>query len=174
MSEKEVNDNVVEEEVALPDQRDIDAIIRKRVYGAVAVGMVPVPVVDFVGLVGIQIELVRALSKAYGVEFKEKRTKAIVTSLFTGLGTALLLPLGASLLKAIPLIGQTAGAVSVSVMSGAATYAVGSVFDRHFQNGGTIVNLDADAAKGFFKEKLEEGKSMAANMKKGKKAEATS
>ena len=56
----------------------MDAIIRKRVYGAVGIGFVPVPLVDFLGLSALQIELIHALAKAHGVEFKKERVKSII------------------------------------------------------------------------------------------------
>ena len=37
-------------ERACPSEEVVDAIIRKRVYGAIGIGFVPVPLVDFLGL----------------------------------------------------------------------------------------------------------------------------
>ena len=49
---------------------EIDAIIRKRVYGSVALGLAPIPLLDLIGLYAIQVDLVRALANKYGVPFK--------------------------------------------------------------------------------------------------------
>ena len=54
-----------------PTEEIADAIIRKRVYGAIGIGFIPVPLVDFLGLTALQIEMIHALAKAHGVEFKK-------------------------------------------------------------------------------------------------------
>ena len=154
-----------------PTEEVVDAIIRKRVYGAIGIGFVPVPLVDFLGLTALQIEMIHTLAKAHGVEFKKERVKSIISSLCGGLLTTASVPLAASLLKSIPVIGFTAGAATISIMGGASTYALGWVFDRHFRKGGCLIDFDADEAKTYFKEKVEEGKTFVGKMKNKLKKE---
>lgn len=158
-------------ECTCPSVEAVDAIIRKRVYGAIGIGFVPVPLVDFLGLTAIQIEMIHALAKAYGVEFKKERVKSIISSLCGSLLTTASVPLAASLLKSIPVIGLTAGAATISIMGGSTTYALGWVFDRHFRKGGCLIDFDADEAKTYFKEKVEEGKNFVGKLKKKIKKE---
>ena len=155
-----------------PTEEVVDAIIRKRVYGAIGVGFIPVPLVDFLGLTALQIEMIHTLAKAHGVEFKKERVKSIISSLCGGLLTTASVPLAASLLKSIPVIGITAGAATISIMGGSTTYALGWVFDRHFRKGGCLIDFDADEAKAYFKEKVEEGKNLVGKLKKKVKKEA--
>ena len=155
-----------------PTEEVVDAIIRKRVYGAVGIGFIPVPLVDFLGLTALQIELIHALAKAHGVEFKKERVKSIISSLCGGLLTTASVPLAASLLKSIPVIGITAGAATISIMGGSTTYALGWVFDRHFRKGGNLIDFNAEEAKTYFKEKVEEGKDLVGKRKKKIKKEA--
>jgi len=154
---------------AMPSECEIDAIIRKRVYAAIGVGFVPVPLVDLAGLTAIQLELIHALAKAYGVEFQKERVKSIISSLCGGVLSVAMVPFFASMFKSIPVIGTTAGGATVSIVGGASTYAIGQVFDRHFREGGNLLNLDAQEAKTYFKTKLEEGKNLVSKMKPGKK-----
>ena len=156
---------------ACPSEDVVDAIIRKRVYGAIGIGFVPVPIVDFLGLTALQIEMIHTLSKAYGLEFKKERVKSIISSLCGGLLTTASVPLAASLFKSIPVIGFTAGAASISIMGGSTTYALGWVFDRHFRKGGTLMDFDAAEAKVYFKAKVEEGKSFVGKVKNKLKKE---
>ena len=155
-----------------PSEQVVEAIIRKRVYGAIGIGFVPVPLVDFLGLTALQIELIHALAKAHGVEFKKERVKSIISSLCGGLLTTGSVPLAASLLKSIPVIGMTAGAATISIMGGSTTYALGWVFDRHFRKGGNLIDFNAEEAKTYFKEKVEEGKDLVGKLKKKIKKEA--
>ena len=152
-------------ECACPSVESVDAIIRKRVYGAIGIGFVPVPLVDFLGLSALQLELIHALAKAHGVEFKKERVKSIISSLCGGMLTTASVPLAASLLKSLPIIGLTAGAATIGIRGGASTYALGWVFDRHFRKGGNLVDFDAEEAKTYFKEKVEEGKSFIGKIK---------
>ena len=154
-----------------PTEEIADAIIRKRVYGAIGIGFIPVPLVDFLGLTALQIEMIHALAKAHGVEFKKERVKSIISSLCGGLLTTASVPLAASLFKSIPVIGITAGAATISIMGGSTTYALGWVFDRHFRKGGCLIDFDAEEAKTYFKEKVEEGKNFVGKLKKKIKKE---
>ena len=155
-----------------PSVETVDAIIRKRVYAAIGIGFVPVPLIDFLGLTAIQIELIHALAKAHGVEFKKERVKSIISSLCGSLLSTASVPLAASLLKCIPVIGTTAGAATACIMGGSTTYALGWVFDRHFRKGGCLVDFDAEEAKTYFKEKVEEGKNFVGKLKKKVKKES--
>ena len=155
-----------------PSEQVVDAIIRKRVYGAIGIGFIPVPLVDFLGLTALQIEMIHALAKAHGVEFKKERVKSIISSLCGGLLTTASVPLAASLFKSIPVIGITAGAATISIMGGSTTYALGWVFDRHFRKGGNLIDFNAEEAKTYFKEKVEEGKNLVGKLKKKVKKEA--
>ena len=157
---------------AMPSDCEIDAIIRKRVYAAIGVGFVPVPLVDLAGLTAIQLELIHALSKAYGVEFQKERVKSIISSLCGGALSVAVVPFFASVFKSIPVIGTTAGGATISIVGGASTYAIGKVFDRHFRQGGNVLNLDAKEAKTYFKTKLDEGKTLVSKMKSAKKEDA--
>ena len=162
---------VVEQEAPIVNQDLIDTLIRKRVYGAMALGLAPVPMLDLVGLFAIQTELVNSLAKQYGVAFSKDRVRNILSTL---LGSALPVALGPvafSLLKAIPLIGMTAGAATMSIMGGSATYAVGRVFNRHFATGGTLIDMDAGKLKESFRTYYDEGKQYVKGLRK-KPAEA--
>ncbi len=154
---------------AKPSKEVIDAIIRKRVYAAAGVGLVPIPLVDLAGLTAIQIELLKSLCEAYGIPFKEQWVKSSISALCGGGLTVALVPTISSLLKAIPVIGFTAGAATVSLTGAASTYAIGCVFNKHFSNSGTLESFNAEDSKSYFKEKYEEGKSYVSNIVSKKK-----
>ena len=110
--------------VLVPEEL-IEQIIRKRVYAALALGLAPVPLLDLAGLFAIQVELVRRLAKEHQVPFKANLAKSLIASLVGGALPVAAAPLFASLIKFVPVIGTTTGAVSMSIMGGAATYGVG-------------------------------------------------
>ena len=139
-----------------------DTIIRNHMVWSMGAGLIPVPIADFFAVSAIQLDLVRQLCKLYEVDFKENEMKAIVTAL-TGSGLA---KAGArAAIKFIPGLGSVIGGVAMSVLSGASSYALGEVFKRHFETGGTVLDLDLNRLKKVYNEKFEKGKKVAQEMK---------
>lgn len=169
--EEEKADVVEETKVVVPAE-EIDGIIRRRLYASLALGLAPLPVVDILGLTAIQIDLVRALAKKYEVPFKKNVAKSIISALVGSVLPVGAAPLFASMIKLVPYIGLTTGAVSVSILGGASTYAVGKVFNRHFATGGTLLDVDAGKLKDGFKDQYEKGRSYVSSLRK-KKGEAS-
>ena len=143
--------------------RNADAIIRNHMMWAMGAGLIPVPIADFFAVSAIQLDMIRQMCKLYEVDFKETEVKAIVTSL-TSSGLA---RLGArAAVKFIPGVGSVLGGITMSVLSGASTYALGEVFKQHFDTGGTFLDFDLDRLKKFYDEKFEKGRKVAEKMKK--------
>ncbi len=149
-----------------------DVTLRNHVLGAMGVGMVPIPVVDLVSLAAIQLNLLRKIAKKYDIEFTEDIAKNVLASL---IGSSIPVAFSftfASLIKGVPIIGQTAAALAMPILSGATTYAVGKVFTQHFASGGTFLTFDPDKVKDYYAEMFKEGKDIASSLKKeNKKAE---
>lgn len=150
----------VTEEVA--ETGDEQKIIRNHVIGSMAVGLIPVPMLDLAGITGVQLNMIRCLAKAHGIPFNREKVKPLVASLIGG-GASI--PIGSaigSLLKAIPVVGQATGMLALPASAGAMTYAVGKVFVQHFASGGTFLTFDPEKVRAYYAEKLQEGESMAA------------
>jgi uncharacterized protein (DUF697 family) len=77
------------------------------------------------------------------------------------------------LLKMVPLVGPVLGGFSMSLFSGAATYAIGKVFIQHFEAGGTFLDFNPVTVKEYFQNLYAEGQTVAKEMneKKSKKPE---
>ncbi len=136
--------------------------IRHHVYCSMAVGLVPIPMVDFAGMTGVQLNMLRVLAKKYEVPFSTGIAKNVLSSLMGGaLPVAVSGPLAASLSKLIPGAGSTVGVVTMPIVAGATTYAVGKVFVQHFASGGTFLTFDPDEVREYFTEMLKEGKKVA-------------
>ena len=140
--------------------RKIDEIIRKHVYGAVGVGLVPVPLLDVAGFMGVQLNMIRRMCEVYNLPFSEKVCRKVITTLVGGITPVALTPIAFSLLKVVPVVGYTASAASLAALGGGATYAVGRIYAKHFANGGTTENLEPSSVKEDFKKAYESGKGM--------------
>jgi len=141
-----------------------NSIIKNHMIWSMGAGFIPVPIADFFAVSAIQLDMIRQLCKLYEIDFKETEGKAIITSL-TGTGLA---RLGARAIKVIPGVGSVLGGVTLAVLSGASTYALGEVFKTHFETGGTFLDFDPDRLKKYYNEKFEKGKEMARDLKKDK------
>lgn len=160
--------------VVMVPKAEVDAVLRHHVYASLALGLAPVPLVDLVGLTAVQLDLVRALAKKYEVPFKANVAKSIIGSLMGGILPVGIAPLFASLVKFVPVVGLTTGAVSMSLLGGASTYALGKVFASHFASGGTLLTIKAEKVQATFKEQYEKGKKVVASMKKKEAVEEES
>jgi uncharacterized protein (DUF697 family) len=140
-----------------------DTIIKNHMLWSMGAGLIPLPIADFFAVSAIQLDMVRQLCKLYEVDFKENQMKAIVTALTSsGLAKA-----GAkAAIKFIPGLGSVIGGVTMAVLSGASSYALGEVFKKHFEQGGTILDFDMDRLRKMYDEKFEKGKKVAQEMKK--------
>jgi uncharacterized protein (DUF697 family) len=142
-----------------------ESAVRNHVIWSMGAGFIPIPIADFIAVAAVQLDMIRTISNIYGVDFKETEGKALVTSL-TGSGLS---RLGANaLIKLIPGFGSLLGGVSMSIVSGASTYALGQVFKKHFAVGGTFLDFDTDRFQRYYDEQFEKGKELANDIQKEK------
>jgi uncharacterized protein (DUF697 family) len=140
---------------------DAEKIIRSHVLWAMGGGLIPIPLVDFAAVTAIQLEMLQQLASLYNVEYSQSKGKAFVSAL-TGTTIA---RIGASFLKAIPGVGTVLGGASMSLMSGASTYAVGQVAVNLFSNSGTLDIFNEDIIKKAYDQAYERGKSYVSDLK---------
>lgn len=143
----------------LPPTSGAHQIVMTNTYWAAGSGLIPVPLVDFMAITALQLKMIRELTAYYQLEFQQERAKAAVTALISGTATPLLAygPVSA-VLKALPVVGQTLGALSATLVGGSLTYAVGKVFTLHFGSGGTLMDFDPERFRDYFLAQVEAGK----------------
>jgi uncharacterized protein (DUF697 family) len=144
-----------------------DKIINTHVLWGMGAGLMPIPLFDIAAVTAVQIDLLKQLADNYEADFSNEMGKTFVTALTGGTFARI----GASLLKTVPGIGTLIGGVSMSVMSGASTFAVGQVAKRHFETDGNIVNVDLDFARNAYDDAFEKGKQIVSDLK-GHEAES--
>lgn len=138
-----------------------DRIIRSHTLWGMGAGLIPVPMFDVLAVSAIQIDMLKQLAEAYESDFTENLGKTFVTALTGGTFARV----GASLIKAVPGVGTLVGGASMSVLSGASTYAVGQVAKRHYETGGNLVDIDLISARRRYDEALERGKRVVGDLK---------
>ena len=164
------NEAELSEKSAKTLELNVDRIIRNHVYVALAVGLIPIPFMDFVGVTGVQLNMMRKLARIYKIPFSKDMVKNLIGALIGGSFPASFGPrIASSVTKAVPVIGFGLGAISASALSGACTYAIGKVFSRHFAEGGTFLCFNPDTARAFYEEMFREGQTVVSELKHQKK-----
>ncbi len=152
-------------EVPEVSQETVEAILRNHVMTAMGVGLVPVPIIDFVAVSSIQLNLVRRLADLYDVPFLKNLFQNIISVLIGGGLPVTSARAASSLVKTIPVIGYSVGSVTMPVLAGASTYAIGKVFIQHFASGGTFLTFKPNKVKAYYTTMFEEGQQLASQIK---------
>lgn len=142
----------------------VDAVIRKHVLWASGAGLIPVPLADVAAVTGVQVNMLREITRMYRSELSEADLQNFIKALTGGM----LARLGASAVKAIPGLGTLLGGASMSIMSGASTYAVGRVANNQLEAGHHLRAVDLDAAKRDYASAYERGKDYVTELKDDK------
>jgi uncharacterized protein (DUF697 family) len=151
-------------------QARANTVIKKHVLWSSGAGLIPIPLADLAAVTAVQVSMLEELTKLYGAEFSEPVIKNFVTALTGGM----IARIGASAVKAIPGIGTLLGGASMSIMSGASTYAVGQVAKGQLETSGQLAKVDMAKAKSEYSKAYESGKEFVANLKNEEPAEAAS
>ena len=104
-------------------QPSADNIITRHVLWSLGGGLILVPLFDIAAVTAIQMDMLKQLAELYDADYSNSSGKAFVSAL----AGSTVARLGASMINAVPGIGTAIGGVTMSVMSGASTYAIGQV-----------------------------------------------
>ena len=140
-----------------------DMSISKHVAASTGAGFIPVPIIDFAVITGIQVDLLYRLCKIYDVRFSKEAARSVLAALVGAAVPGLQATLFASGMKFIPGVGTAAAMLTTPALSAATTYAVGRVFVQHLESGGTLLTFDARKMREHFEKALGEGKRVVTN-----------
>jgi uncharacterized protein (DUF697 family) len=167
---KTFKDHLMGNEQNKERSKHAETIIRNHVIWSLGAGFIPIVAADVLAVSALQLDMIRQLCRVYDINFSETQGKAIVTSLTSSTIARLS---ATSVTKLIPVVGTILGGVTNSIFAGASTYALGEVFKKHFESGGTILDFDPDRLKKLYKEKFEKGKKVAQNLQRQDRQQQT-
>lgn len=140
--------------------KQAEALVKKYMLGALAVGVVPLPLVDLAALTAVQLRLLSRLADLYDLEFSSQLAASLIGSLVGAGGTVLAANVsGRVLVHFVPVAGWIVSIASTSLFAGASTFAVGRVFIQHFDSGGTFLTFDPDKVRQYYAEQFKVGSS---------------
>jgi uncharacterized protein (DUF697 family) len=164
-------------------REETDKIIRHHMWSSMGVSLIPLPLIDFTAITIIQFNMIRKLSRLYGVPFFKKSIKSfrslivMLASLTDDVSLAVLrktvlpavsLSLATSMTKAVPVAGQSIGVATAPVINGGFTYAIGKMTVLHLESGGSFFSLNPEKERDYYMEMFAEGKKIALEMQKEK------
>lgn len=156
----------LDENLAAVELRSLEAkaIIHRNVLWAMGAGAIPVPILDMVLSMTVQLKMLKQLSSLYGVPFRERLARKLLSSLLVSVGgIGIGVSLGASLAKLIP--GAGLAFVTAPILTGAFTQAAGNVFFMHFETGGTYLDFEPKTIRDHFRREYEAAKESLARMR---------
>jgi uncharacterized protein (DUF697 family) len=133
--------------------KDIAAseIVKRYALFTAGAGLIPIPIVDFAAIAGLELKMLQELGNLYGIPFSQDKVRPIVASIIGGYSSQKIgAGVGASFLKAVPVVGQAIGLVSVSAFGAAITFAIGKTFIQHFASGGTFLDFSPEKVRAYF------------------------
>ena len=143
-------------------QAKASEIIKNHVGFSLGAALIPMPAADLIAVSAVQLNMLRQLAKLYNEGFMDSLGKNIISAV-AGSSAA---RISASLVKAIPGIGTIVGELSMPVLSGASTYALGRVVANYLHQGGSLNDLDLKSARKGYKSEIATGKRVAVEMAK--------
>jgi uncharacterized protein (DUF697 family) len=164
-------------------REETDKIIRQHMWSSMGVSLIPIPLIDFTAITVIQFNMIRKLSRQYGVPLIKKNTKSfrslivflasLADDFALGVFRKTMLPavsasLATSLTKAVPVAGQSIGVATAPVINGGFTYAIGKMMVRQFESGESFFTLNPEKEKEYYMEMFTEGTKIAIEMQKEK------
>lgn len=129
-------------------------------HALAAAGVGALPLVDLVGVPAVQANLLRVLAKLYKQDWNVQMASEFLGLLGAGIGIGYLArTAGRELIKFVPWLGQTVGAVWGATASGATTYALGKAAGYYFASRRRQAPVDTEALRRIYAEALANGAS---------------
>jgi len=124
-----------------------DKLIQHHILGVMSAGIIPIFGIDLIAVSAIQFNMLRKLSELYEQPFDKVGAEALLCSV----GSTATARVGASTLKFIPIVGSAIGGISMSMMSGASTYALARMYVNYLEDETLVGDIDGDEARSLFK-----------------------
>lgn len=142
-------------------------IVKEHVVGAMGLGLLPVPVLDVIGITAVQLRMLRQLCHCYGVPYTQQLARVAVAGILATFLPVKTTVIVASLFKLIPGFGSLIAGSTSCATAGAIIYASGRLFIDHFEKGGDLLDLEIRQSQQRAAEYFAEGKSVTRQMSPG-------
>jgi uncharacterized protein (DUF697 family) len=126
-----------------------------KLYTSLSVpgGLVPIPFGDLVVVTMLQLRMLARIAHLYGVPFRMDKTRLLIGAIMLGapqgMTNGLLAAIGSAATVSWIIVGpgSIVAGIGLGVVEATVTFALGQVFIEHFESGGTLLDIDAAAAR---------------------------
>lgn len=143
----------------------VNDITKNYVIISMGAALIPIPLLDLVAISSVQLKMLHKLASLYQIKFSKNLTKPLIGALLGGLVPVSISTRMASLAKGVLGVGTATGIISLSILSGAATYAISRVFTQHFESGGTFLDFEPEKVREYFINEFKRGQTVAEQLK---------
>lgn len=135
-----------------------DVCIKNHVIAAMGVALVPSFFIEISGVTGIEVSLIMDLATLHAFPIPNRLIAyKVLLSLVISLGPIYLAIRLRSGIKMVPVAGHAAYFGFMALNNAAAVYAIGKIFQAHFESGGQLLSKDNAWLRRLFKQRYEEG-----------------
>jgi uncharacterized protein (DUF697 family) len=135
-----------------------NAIINRYTLVAAGVGVLPSPLINSAGIAAMELVMIDDLARNYEFPFPTKLAALkILVSVVGSIGPVYFALKSKSAVSAIPIVGHLIASSIYSLTGAISVFAVGKLFQRHFESGGTLLSKDNSYLKKAFKHELDKG-----------------
>ena len=136
----------------------VQEVIKNRALLAAGLGLVPIPVFNFVSATAIQVAMVQSITRLCNVEVKKSWIKNIISSVLGGIASTGLSGCTTQAVGAVPVVGTALAVISTPAVNGLTTYALGYMFLRYFESEDGFLKTNFKALGNWFKEGFSDGR----------------
>jgi uncharacterized protein (DUF697 family) len=135
-----------------------DRLIRDYVMVATGAGLIPFPFVDAVAIATLEVSMISRLADIYEFPVPRKLVAyKLLVSLAASVGPIYFSTHLLNLATNIVPFGFVAYALLMGGSAGVSVYAVGKLFQKHYESGGTFLSNSSDVVKKYFTDRYAEG-----------------
>lgn len=135
-----------------------DKIINRYTLVAAGVGVLPSPTANSVGIAALELIMIDELARNYKFPFPTKLAALkILVSVIGSIGPVYFALKSKAAVSAIPIVGHLIASSIYSLTGAISVYAVGKLFQRHFESDGTFLSKDNKYLQKAFKHEYEKG-----------------
>ena len=127
-------------------------LVEEYAMWSMAAAMLPLSGIDLAATAAVQLRMLQRLSRLYGVPFAEGAARSAIAALLGSLGAgALKQSVVGQVLKSVPVMGPVPGMMTLPGFAMAFTYAIGRVFSKHFESGGSFRDFRLETVQDLFR-----------------------
>ena len=155
----ETTGNDTPPEVLAQRKEAADRLIRQYVVGASGAGFIYSPLINALAVAAMEVNMITDMAHIYDFPVPHKLiVYKVLISLAFSIAPVYFSTQAFALASGFTLVGYAAQVLLMGSTGGVSVYAVGKVFQEHYESGGTFLSSNNSILRKYFKDRFAEGK----------------